>query len=286
MWMLINLSKEYRATIDLIIEYQNPPSGKVLFNEKNDTLHTEILASGGRILARSLRNAIVKVDLDEVLLTNNNTNFWLPNRSLTILRNQLKVKDVIRVQQDTMHLIIDELEKRRVPIVSKVNVKASQGFKIEKIEWGQDSVIIEGPRSLVKEIQFIETEEVVLKNKRDDFTKNIELKYPPKIKGIEKVKYSILFEKYTEKELVSKVKLLNVPTSVKVQTVPEEVNIKFDVGYSKFNSIKSADFEVVCDLNTVSDTLTYLPLRLKEQPDGVENIRLNPTNIKIVLISK
>ncbi|APD06556.1 hypothetical protein UJ101_01026 [Flavobacteriaceae bacterium UJ101] len=286
MWLLINLSKEYRATINLIVEYQNPPSGKVLFNEENDTIQAEIYATGGGVLSYRFTNPVVKIDLDEVLLTNNNSNFWLPNRSLNILREKLNVKEVYRVKEDTIHLIIDELGKKKVPILSKVNVIANQGFKVVKEAFSQDTVEIRGPISLVKEIKQIPTEEIVFENKEQNFNKKIKLHYPQKIKGIDLVEYEVALEKYTEKSISIKIIPVDVPVNTEIQIIPEEVEMKFAVGYSQFSQIKSQDFQVVCDLKQINDTLSEIPLKINKRPKGIENIRIIPSKAKVILVKK
>ncbi|MFV0530868.1 MAG: CdaR family protein [Flavobacteriales bacterium] len=286
MWLLINLSKEYRTTVNLIIKYQNPPSGKVLFNEGNDTIQAKIYATGGNILKYKLRNPLVEVNLDEVLLTNNNSNFWLPNRSLNVLREKLDVKEVYRVQEDTIHLIIDELGQKKVPILSKIKVLSNQGFKIINETFSQDSVEIKGPASLVKKITRIPTKEIVFENKEQDFNQEIALDYPPKIKGVQTIDYQVAFEKYTEKTIPIKIIPENVPVNTEIQIIPEEVEIKFTVGYSKFSEIEPQDFQVVCDLNQMNDSSTTIPLKVTKYPKEVENIRIIPSKVKILLIKK
>ncbi len=284
MWLLINLSKEYRATVDLIVGYQNPPSGKVLFNEEKDTIEAEIYAIGGNILKYRFSHPFVKVNLDEVLLTNNNSNFWLPNRSLNILRKKLGVKEVYRVQEDTVYLIIDELGRKKVPISSKLQVVSNQGFKVEKEIFSQDTVEIKGPLNLVKEVKSIPTEEIIFEDKEQDFGQKIELRYPPKIKGVKTVDYQVTFEKYTEKTIPIKIALKGLPVKTQVQIIPEKVEVKFTVGYSKFSEIKSQDFQIVCNLNQIDDTTSEIPLKIEKHPKGIENIRLIPSKVKILLV--
>lgn len=286
MWLLINLSKEYRTTINLIVEYQNPPSGKVLFNEENDTIQAEIYTTGGGILTYRFNSPVVTIDLDEVLLTNNNSNFWLPNRALNILREKLNVKEVYRVKEDTIHLIIDELGKKKVPILSKVKVIASQGFKVSEEAFSQDTVEIKGPISLIKEIKRIPTEEIVFESKEQNFNKKIKLKYPQKIKGKNVIEYRVMLEKYTEKTIPIKITPLDVPVATEVQLIPEEVELKFTVGYSQFSQIKAQDFQVICDLKQINDTLSEIPLKINKGPKGIENVRIIPSKAKIILVKK
>ncbi len=286
LWLLINLSKEYRTTIEVVIEYQNPPAGKVLFNEESDTIHAEINATGANILKYQFHNPLVKVELDEVLLTNNNTNFWLPNRFLTILQDELTVKEVYRVEEDTMRLLVDELGKKRVPIVPRVKVISNQGFKVVNANYSQDTVEIRGPKSVVKEVKEIQTEEIVFENKENNFTKMVMLEYPQRVKGIKAIEYQVAFEKYTEKSIPITILPVNLPLNTEIQIIPEEVEVKFTVGYSKFFEIKPQDFQVVCDVKQINDTLTEIPLKIKKRPKEIENIRIIPAKAKILLVKK
>lgn len=286
MWLLINLSREYRSTVNLIVKYQNSPSGQVLFNEINDTLQAEIHTTGVSILKYRFSTPLIKIDLDEVLLTNNNANFWLPNRSLNIIREKLDVKEVYRVKEDTIYLVIDELGRKEVPIFSKVKTIANQGFKITEESFSQDTVEIKGPLSSVKEIQQIFTEEKVLKNKDRDFDEEIKLLYPPKIRGIGKIKYKVTLEKYTEKTIPVKIIPLDISVDAEAKIIPEEAELKFTVGYSQFSQVKPQDFQVVYDLKQINDTLSEVPLKLHKYPKGVGNVRIIPPKVKILLIKK
>lgn len=284
LWLLINLSKEYRSTVDVLTEYKNPPSGKVLFDERQDTIRAEINATGATILKYKIKNPTVKVKLNEVLLTNNNSNFWLPNRFLNMLEQELAVEEIYRVEKDTIHLLIDELGRKKVPIVSRIKVLSNQGFKVVNENLSQDSVEINGPKSVVKKVKTISTEEIVFENKENNFTQKIKLEYPQRVKGVKVLDYQVTLEKYTEKTITIAVKPINVPLNTQIQMFPETVEIKFTVGYSKFNEIKPQDFQVICDVKQLNDTLTLVPLKIKKQPKEIENIRIIPAKTKVLLV--
>ncbi len=284
LWSLVNLSKVYRTKIKILSSYKNPPAGQLLFNEKKDTLHVEISAIGMQILQYKLRIKEIKVDLDKVLLMHGKTYFWLPNRSLDILRKELQVKEVFRIREDSISLIIDKELRKKVPVIPSIKVLTRQGFKVAEQKLSYDSVEIKGPASLVKEITHIYTEPIELKNLSKNIDRNISLIYPPKIKGTTEINYKILIEKYTEKSVKVKINPINLPIHTKIQIIPDELHLRFTVGYSSYDKINAQDFQVVCDFEKISDTITTLPLEIVKFPTTVENIRLSPARVKVILI--
>ena len=284
LWLLVNLSKVYRTKITILSLYQNPPAGQLLFNEKKDTLHAEILATGMQILQYNFRTKEIKVDLDKVLLMQGKAYFWLPNRSLDILRKELGVKEVFRIKEDSIALIIDKELKKKVPIISKIKVFTRQGFKVAEKKLSYDSVEINGPANLIKKIIHVYTEPLKLKELSKNIDGSVSLIYPSKIKGPTHVNYKIFIEKYTEKKLNIKINPINLPLHTKIQMIPNELQLKFTVGYSSYDKINAQDFQVVCNFEKISDTTTMLPLEIVKFPEKVENIRLYPTKVKVILI--
>ncbi len=284
MWLLVNLSKEYRSSIEVIIKYKNPPVGKILFKDGGDTINAEISTSGLGFIRNRLDVPEIDIDLDKVLLTNYKNDFWLPNRSLDILRERLNVKEVYRVKNDTISLIINKLGKKLVPIKSMIKVNTGQGFKIKKINKSIDSVLIRGPLNYVQTISSINTDTTTFKEVDEDFNAKVKLIYPFKIEGEKFIDYDIEVEKYTEKIFDVKIQPLQAPANSKVQIIPSMTKLKVNVGYSEFSSINVDDFQVVCDLSQINNSVSNLILKVNKKPANIEAITLNPSRVKILLL--
>ena len=98
------------------------------------------------------------------------------------------------------------------------------------------------------------------------------------------VKTKVYVDQITEKTVQVPVQFVNFPATKILRTFPSKVNITFQVGASKYNSITADNFVLVVSYDEVVDNVTgKYRLRLKSVPAGASYVRISPQEIDFLI---
>ena len=150
-----------------------------------------------------------------------------------------------------------------------------------------DSIKIIGPKVLISEIDFIETDTLKLQDVKDNIKSTISLKLPTdeqEIKFSSKETHVVAtVTKFTEGKLKIPVKVINVPENINLKYYPKKINVSYYTSLSNYNSIKASDFEIVCDFSEVSKNQMFLIPRLTRQPKVLRHVKINHDQIEYII---
>jgi|GEM_PF-1519012 len=69
---------------------------------------------------------------------------------------------VTAISPDRIKIIIDRSERRNIPVKPDVVGKPANGYQVTKVEVNPSAVLVKGPERLLKELEFISTEPVLI----------------------------------------------------------------------------------------------------------------------------
>ena len=281
------LSKDYTNTLVFNIAKINVPQENVIVNDSNTRLNITLKTHGFKWLKYYFNKPEVIIDFDKDVYKRDSVFVWSNSRAYLNNTQFDKQVQLLNINPDTLLFNYDVNLIKKVPVVLNSDIRFSTGYNASsdfKLE--PDSIQVIGPKVLVSEIVNIETDTLVLVDKRTDIFESIKLKSPTKNSGITFSKYEVdlkaTVEKFTEGTLKIPVSVINTPDSIQVKYFPKEISVSFYVSLSTFSSIESKDFKVECDYNTVNDNSFLIP-ELIEFPKNVKNAKINQKRIEFII---
>lgn len=296
LWFLSKLSKEgYTTVVDFPVKYQVSSQDKSLGRTPIDRLKVSITAPGFTILKYKLRGfSALKIDLGKVERKLDPKNsYWLTNLDLSIVDNQLDPEVEVRsIQPDTVFFDFNKLVKRMVPVRLKLNESFSKDQGIygsPKIS--PDSILVNGPESLIIGIQYIETEELELNGDKLSIKEKLDLNLP---KGKEirfsadQVLVELEFSKMTEASVTVPIEIVGLPGKYDLKLFPENVKLTYKVAIRDYEKVSVADFRIYTDCSDIESNSDkrYLALQSSSFPDFIESMHFDPKRVEFILSEK
>lgn len=292
LWLLNALSKDYSTTISYPVKYTNPPKNRFLGGEAPAEFTMTVKGKGFTLLQYKLLTfSPVEIDISGVIqnTTPVSGTYKILSRNLisdvsTQVSSDLTISEI---KPELLNIVLDSLSTKIVPVEIDLNVSfVSQMHLKNRVTTNPDKVKITGPSIILDGISAVKTKVNITNKLSNNIEQEIDLIHPEKTTIVpEKVTIKIEVEKYTEKEIKVPVEIFNKPESIRLKLFPSEIKLFCSVGLSRFDSIKSSDFGVAVDYNSIINDVNSLGLTLFKQPDLVQNIKLNPEKVEFLIES-
>ncbi|MEZ4883402.1 MAG: YbbR-like domain-containing protein [Chitinophagales bacterium] len=275
-WLLSALSENYKTEVKVDIEFTNFPEDKILVEPPDSILYLFVDASGSDLM-RSIGFYRPKIKLDYQKLLN--TNSLSTASFINQFEEQLSGLNIIDIKPDSIYLDLEQRLIKKVPIVLMEKIETAKRFEIAgQVTIEPDSVLIEGPESLVDTIRFMLTETLELKNVtqagngelklQNNFPKNVQIAHKT-------VQYGFTVEEFTEKRLTIPITTENLKVNKPVVLYPRSVELQCLVPTSEYNEIDKTYFVVIADFTNVDLSVhKKVPLEVVEQPINAKFVRI------------
>ena len=288
-WAAIRLSGDYSAveTIDLAYEL---PVGATFAQEPPRQIEATVTARGWDLLRESLRPNNRQILIDSVDLRQS------PDGILSIRREVAEAFARQRLQVDALsdpRIVVrtERLATKRVPLELRSEIDYMTGFSAAgRPRLGVDSVVVIGPRSLVRKVESWPTDTLRLSNVADSMRASVSVRLDPEgaIQVSPRMTDVVLrVQQYTEAELY-------VPVEVEgyrgdggdsVAVFPAQVLLTCAVGLSDFNTLRAEDFRVVVEVDPDEEgALRQLPAVVRRQPEFVTNVTVQPRLLEVFIV--
>ena len=287
-WMLIKLSKNYTATINVNLTYVDLPENKMLQADPLSTIKVTLNSGGFKLLKYKFSNNDVKLSLKNIKKKNSSTFYYLGSDIIKDIDDSFFKADVKYIEPDTIYFSLGKSISKKVKVVPNLSIQYKSGYNLlGSLEIEPEYITISGPEAQVSSVVSITTEAIQLNNVSDTINKNIAI---AKIKDLNKINYSVeqinvkgRVEKFTEMSLEVPFRILNAPSNT-IKTFPKMVKIVFQIGLSDFNRVTEGDFDIVCDFSNVKiDEVNYLVPEVLNKPNIVKEIKVIPNKIEFLI---
>jgi hypothetical protein len=295
-WFLNALSKTYTEDINVPVSYVNFPNNKTLASKPPEQFDLKIEAHGFTILRYKLSFFFIPLefnvnDLTHNRMTESNKNsFAFPARQfLTELSYQMSNEVKIQsMSPDTLFFRFDQMGQKRIRVKPVLKINLKKQFEISgDIKISPDSVLVNGPQSVLDSLCFIATETLLLEGA--DQTISSQSRISP-VKGLyfeaQSVKVNIPIEEYTEEQLSVPVVVENQPTDLKVKLFPANVKISFQVGLSRFSQIHPEDFKLSVSYSDIKEGKQRLKINPELIPAYIYALKINPEELEYLIESQ
>ena len=292
LWFLNALSKNYSTTVSYPVKFTNPPANRFLAEKPPEKLELEINGQGFALLRDKIFSfAPIKLDIEDITKDMDSSSgiYKVTSRNLISkitdqLNDEIKISNI---NPEILTIVLDSLITKTVPVKLDVNIDFEAQFNLKSpISTTPDTVEITGPAILLNKISVIETKVNIINKLNTTFKQEIELLHPDKT-TISPAKVSLLIdvEKYTEKEIRIPIEILNKPKNAKIKLFPSELKVVFNVGLSRFESIKPSDFEASIDCDSIVKDVNNLTVNLYKKPEFIQGLRFVPEKVEFLIES-
>ncbi|MDQ3072028.1 MAG: YbbR-like domain-containing protein [Bacteroidota bacterium] len=287
LWMLTSLNESYSTSVNLRINYQNKPEGKVYVKPLPQSLSLTVKGKGWDLLGLKIRGGFEQLNVN---LLDHKWRPYIHTRTLRFsMQQQLSPKvTVSEIYPDTISLEAEKKLTRKLPV--KLNYKLSFGKQFELggfITSKPDSIVVTGPASVVSRLKAVGTDLIDLDGLEKETRIKVELVQSPQHNiQYQQNEVTVFIPVYqlSEQTVELPVEIINPKFGGDVKLIPEKVNLTYQTTLNRFKDIKAEQFQAVVDGSQV-DTSQHQLLRVQiiTQPDFTYHLRLKEEYVDYVI---
>jgi hypothetical protein len=282
LWAFITTSAEYDADFNIPVKIVGKKPNKVLVDPIPQTIKVRAKDAGRKLLMfQFFSDAYLRLDLSSI-----NYFYDYPlNVDQISTPGGFYPKLLQVVSPDTIMIRLDDLERARVPIVSRVTVIPKPGYVlIAQPKLSQDSVAISGARRFVRSVRSIPTDSVVFESVSGEFQAPVPLKAPAE--GLEYGKTDVEVTATADRlgQIVIQdvpVYITSIPVGRQVAADPPQVDITVRGAVSLLRGLRSDSVQAVINFRQMwkPDVRSYAPQ--VKLPDGVDLMGITPAQVQL-----
>lgn len=287
-WVLTKYSKEYTATVNATIIFNNPPDNTSIINKRSSDISFDLTANGFEFLYFKFKRPLLNIDINKYYTKNGNDISISRGEIIKIinyhLKNDISVKNV---SVNELVIELDSIIFKKIPVIIQTDITFRDGYKsIGKIRIDPDSVLVSGPSKSIQEINQIKTNILSLLDVNTNILENIALQTPESLDitiSPQNVTISHIVEEFTQKSLILPLKVYNLAKGLKIKLIPEFITITFDVTVNEFNNISKKDFVLICDYTKRDKNENFMIPELLEKPESILNIVIKAKKVDYLI---
>ncbi|RAV29116.1 CdaR family protein [Sinomicrobium soli] len=287
LWFLIKLPNRYTTSVTLKAHYSGVPEDKLLIKPQK-SIKVAVNAKGFRLFGLKYFGENVNIDLSGIRKRGEDY-FLLAADIQGQLRAALPSEvNVLQVAADTLFFNLARNITRDIPVRLKANLSFARDYRVyDSLVLSPKRVKVYGPDVEVNRIDTLYTSELVLKNIDADIDRKIPLAIPEEFRHLRfehrEVQLSARVARFSERRIIVPVTVTNVPESVEVKTFPSEIEIRCEGPLRDLSGVHPSDFIVAGNYDSiVSDSTSYLVLKVLKMPDAVTSISLSQWEVDIL----
>ncbi len=190
--------------------------------------------------------------------------------------------------------IVKAEDTKTVGLKVKTTGNIMSGYWISQITTNPSSITITGNNSVLKSLNYLETNPINIDNLSKDLTTNIDLNIPSGITMVDQansVSVKLLVSKIdTQKQANATITSTNLASNLKIKTYnPENISVNIEGDTDTLNSISNNDIKLNLDLSSYKVSGSYpidITKTMFDAPDGINILSFTPSSITIELENK
>ena len=297
LWFLNSLNQYYKTTVKLAILLENPPKEKAILKKNIRTLYIKVHGYGYELLRYTLTSKLkpLTINLSKIALQpikpgDTKHYYFLTSEIEKQISSQLSQKiKILDIKPDTLFLNFITLYSKIVGVKSRITIKYQKQF-INKtpVKITPTTVKVLGPSYILDTLKYVETQKVVFNNVHSNIDTLINLVSPPKVKLTpNQIKLSVQVEQYTEVSIQVPLHALNVPPNYSLKLFPNQITIKYLVGFSNYNKISPANFFAAVNyFDLKNNPGDKLPVHIIHAPKQIYSYQYTPAVVDYILEQK
>lgn len=289
-WVLQSLNNKEEVAVNIPVNYTNIPKN-IIFTNTPQQYVPVVLRDKGLNLINYTLNKVRPINIDFEKYEKNNGRIVINHSQLlsAVHGHMSSSAELVSLHADS--IVITFAERRGDMISVKLNsdiTPAHNFIQTKEASLSPNTVKIYADSSIIRMLDYVETEPVVLSDLKDTMVMTVKIK---PIEGVKVVPDAVTVTVPIEELIVKKMTLpignVNFPDYMSVITFPATAEISCFVPLSMFPQVDTSDFKVVVDYMQLNKKRTNkLPLNLRRFPNYVRNIDIIPDSIEYILEEK
>ena len=294
LWLINALNRNYTKTVAIPVRFINLPKNKSLSSELPKEIQADIKASGAKLFFIDFKkheNEIV-IDLNNYIKNQNQSKSLAINTALSIgnLSRLFNTEiELIKVKPDSIYFSFGKAYKKVVPVVPDLQVDFDTLYNYgDKVKIYPSSVTLFGDSLLLNAIDEIRTEKIILNNLNKTINQKALLILPEELEervglSSNEVNLSINVDKFTQLNLEVPIDIVGVPSQLDLKTFPNKTTLQIKVGLLEYDSLQASQFKLVVDYKDIQKNKHKLPVKIEQQPDNVNIIKIIPDKVEYLI---
>jgi len=288
LWLIIKLSDEYVITLPFNIKFVEQPANQTL-PESQNSIEAVLTTTGFHLLNYYItpkKSREIEISLKEIKYKKIDEDIYsigaMPIKELIANFMEINENDV-SIKEDDIVFRMYKRASKRVKVVPQVNITFESQFNM----YGEptvspDSITINGAYNTIKDIFFVNTNTINMKNVRTNISKRVGLQLDDDVyPDVDEVDVSIDVEKFTESAVTIPINTLKINN---LHLFPAGVKIRYIVAMKDYSNISNMSFDVEIDTTNFKNK-ERLPLRLVVSPNNTKVIGISPSEVEYIMIN-
>ena len=284
-WTSTKLSNTYIVEESFSIIWTNIPNG-IIPSSENQQMNVSISASGIEILIYRLINKSINISLSQADFSGEKGLIDLRGQDFFIKKQFFENTKLNILNPLFLEFKFSRLEEKVFTVVPQIEINLRAGYLIDSsLKVTPDSILVRGPKSILDTLNSIQSESIIADDLYENFRKKVSLRSIPEIQLSEsKVTVEVAVSRYTEKEFLLNVEVINLPLGTRVKLFPPKAKVRVTLPLSVVRTIKTSDFNLVVDYNNIfKDVEKKLDLIMIRRPSSVKKVILEPKKVNYLI---
>ena len=284
-WFSTKLSNTYQIEQSFSIHWNNIPKGIVL-NHDSSELGLSITASGIEILWYRLFKNKINLVINKNIFIGKEALVSIDNERFNIQQQLFDNTILNQITTPVIKITYARLGVKKVKITSDPILKFRAGYLSDSpLTISPDSLLVRGSQDVLDTLTIVKTVSFIMENVFESFQKVIALENLTNLQfDIQEVNIKQEVSRYSEKQFILPIEIINIPKSVKVKLFPPTGTLKATMPLTLLNGFNARDFMLVVDYELIlKNELTHLPIRLVKQPSQVKKVIWEPKTVNYLI---
>lgn len=284
-WASTKLSNTYIVEESFSIIWINIPNG-IIPSSENQQMNVSISASGIEILIYRLINKSINISLSQADFSREKGLVDLRGQEFFIQKQFFENTKLNILNPLFLEFKFSRLEEKVFTVVPQIEINLRAGYLIDSsLKVTPDSILVRGPKSILDTLNSIQSESIIADDLYENFRKKVSLRSIPEIQLSEsKVTVEVAVSRYTEKEFLLNIEVINLPLGTRVKLFPPKAKVRVTLPLSVLRTIKASDFNLVVDYNNIfKDAEKKLDLIMIRRPSSVKKVILEPKKVNYLI---
>ncbi len=286
-WLFQNLSSSYEMEFEVPVKLVNVPEKAVITTPPQSSLRVVLKDHGSTLLQYRYFTDFSPVTIDFSQYEGRGGHVSVLTRELIkqLTRQLSSSTHLASYRPDTIEYYFNYGAHKRLPVRFRGRVATDGQMRVSGVSVIPDSVSVYALESVLDTMTAAYTTAFEIAALRRDTDLMVPIHGVRGAKFVpSQVKTKVYVDMITEKTVQVPVEMVNFPATKVLRTFPPKVNVTFQIGASKYNSVSAGNFVIVVSYDELINNVSgKFPPRLKTLPAGVSHARISPGEVEFVI---
>ena len=285
-WLAVSLNETYEVEVAVPLELHDVPSNVVITTDLPSALHITLRDKGIRLLPYLYGGALKTISLNFRDHNSNGHGRIMASELQSQLVKQItNPTQIVRIKPDTLEFYYNYGASKRVPVRFDGEIRCQTGFFVTQTRVKPEFVTVYAPQSILDTLRYVNIKALHLTQVRDTVQRTQPIATPRGMKTVpSQVSVTVICDRLTEKTVRVPIHTLNFPASRVLRTFPSLVDVTFKVGVNQYDKVTADNFVIALGYEELLSTRSNrVRLSVRSVPDGVSDVRINPSTVDFVI---